>query len=180
MTNLAHRKLGRRVTSVISKPSEGNEERGRPVMARPFARATGHDQALCKGSRLCPGPLQGQPHATRATSKGGRRGSACPRPARRGVTPIEAPPTGIAPAYSRVRSRRKFARRFVEGTGKLVGNTKGDHRKEDRRTCRKIVGGYRSMRDFGHPLLFSSLPLRKSYEIILEEFRCRDPLCGYR
>ncbi|RWW17140.1 hypothetical protein BHE74_00054063 [Ensete ventricosum] len=36
-------------------------------------------------------------------------------------------------------SRRKFARRFVEGIGKLAGNAKGDRRKEDRRTCRKIA-----------------------------------------
>ncbi|RWW40283.1 hypothetical protein BHE74_00054316, partial [Ensete ventricosum] len=32
----------------------------------------------------------------------------------------------------------KFARRFVERIGKLAGNVKGDHRKEDRRTC--LVG----------------------------------------
>ncbi|RRT35336.1 hypothetical protein B296_00052518, partial [Ensete ventricosum] len=37
-------------------------------------------------------------------------------------------------------SRQKFARRFAEGIEKLVGNAKGDHRKEDRRTCRKIAG----------------------------------------
>ncbi|RWV88749.1 hypothetical protein GW17_00049140 [Ensete ventricosum] len=30
-------------------------------------------------------------------------------------------------------------------------------------------------RGFGRAILFSSLPLRKSYEIKLEEFRCRDP-----
>ncbi|RWW67955.1 hypothetical protein BHE74_00024557 [Ensete ventricosum] len=36
--------------------------------------------------------------------------------------------------------------------------------------------GYR----FSHHFLFSSLPLRKSYEIRLEEFRRRDPSCGYR
>ncbi|RRT37161.1 hypothetical protein B296_00043426 [Ensete ventricosum] len=46
-----------------------------------------------------------------------------------------------------VGSRRKFARRFAEGIGKLAGNTKGDHRKEDRRTCRKIAGGCRSIRE---------------------------------
>ncbi|RZS27789.1 hypothetical protein BHM03_00061316 [Ensete ventricosum] len=46
-----------------------------------------------------------------------------------------------------VGSRRKFARRFAEGIGKLAGNVKGDHREEDQRTCRKIVGGCRSMRD---------------------------------
>ncbi|RRT37871.1 hypothetical protein B296_00044828 [Ensete ventricosum] len=40
-------------------------------------------------------------------------------------------------------SRRKFARRFVEGIGKLAGNAKGDCQEEDRRTCRKIVGGCR-------------------------------------
>ncbi|RWW24229.1 hypothetical protein GW17_00011494 [Ensete ventricosum] len=37
-------------------------------------------------------------------------------------------------------SRRKFARRFAEGIGKLAGNAKGDRREEDRRICRKIVG----------------------------------------
>ncbi|RZR89928.1 hypothetical protein BHM03_00017737 [Ensete ventricosum] len=46
-----------------------------------------------------------------------------------------------------VGSRRKFARRFAEGIGKLAGNAKGDHRKEDRRTYRKSAGDYRSMRD---------------------------------
>ncbi|RWW54248.1 hypothetical protein BHE74_00039178 [Ensete ventricosum] len=46
-----------------------------------------------------------------------------------------------------VGSRRKFARRFVEGIRKLAGNTKGDHWKENRRTCRKIAGGCRSMRE---------------------------------
>ncbi|RWV95780.1 hypothetical protein GW17_00041562 [Ensete ventricosum] len=46
-------------------------------------------------------------------------------------------------------SRRKFARRFVEGIGKLAGNVKGDCRKEDRQTCRKIVRGCRSMRELG-------------------------------
>ncbi|RZR73546.1 hypothetical protein BHM03_00025434 [Ensete ventricosum] len=46
-----------------------------------------------------------------------------------------------------VGSRRKFARRFTEGIEKLAGNAKGDHRKEDRRTYRKIIGGCRSMRD---------------------------------
>ncbi|RWV84530.1 hypothetical protein GW17_00053749, partial [Ensete ventricosum] len=40
-----------------------------------------------------------------------------------------------------VGSRRKFARRFAEGIGKLAENAKGDQR-----TCRKIAGGYRSMR----------------------------------
>ncbi|RWW10672.1 hypothetical protein GW17_00025775 [Ensete ventricosum] len=46
-----------------------------------------------------------------------------------------------------VGSRQKFARRFVEGIGELAGNAKGDRREEDRRTCRKIAGGCRSMRD---------------------------------
>ncbi|RZR92172.1 hypothetical protein BHM03_00020432 [Ensete ventricosum] len=46
-------------------------------------------------------------------------------------------------------SRRKFARRFVEGIRKLAGNVKGDSRKEDRQTCRKIVRGCRSMRELG-------------------------------
>ncbi|RRT35307.1 hypothetical protein B296_00051290 [Ensete ventricosum] len=44
-----------------------------------------------------------------------------------------------------VGSRRKFTRRFAEGIGKLAGNAKGDCRKEDRRTCRKITRGCRSM-----------------------------------
>ncbi|RWW39101.1 hypothetical protein BHE74_00055594, partial [Ensete ventricosum] len=44
---------------------------------------------------------------------------------------------------------RKFARRFAEGIGKLAVNAKGDHRKEDRRTYRKIAGGCRSMRELG-------------------------------
>ncbi|RRT35843.1 hypothetical protein B296_00050995, partial [Ensete ventricosum] len=46
-----------------------------------------------------------------------------------------------------VGSRWKFARRFTEGIGKLAGNAKGDRRKEDRRTYRKIVGGCRSMQE---------------------------------
>ncbi|RWV83882.1 hypothetical protein GW17_00054451 [Ensete ventricosum] len=46
-----------------------------------------------------------------------------------------------------VGSRRKFARRFVERISKLAGNTKGDRRKEDRRTYRKIAGGCQSMRE---------------------------------
>ncbi|RWV94331.1 hypothetical protein GW17_00043131 [Ensete ventricosum] len=48
-----------------------------------------------------------------------------------------------------VGSRRKFARRFAEGIKKLARNAKGDRRKEDRRTCRKIARGYRSMRELG-------------------------------
>ncbi|RZS26424.1 hypothetical protein BHM03_00059749 [Ensete ventricosum] len=36
-------------------------------------------------------------------------------------------------------SRRKFAKRFAEGIRKLAGNAKGDYRKEDRRTCHKIM-----------------------------------------
>ncbi|RWW18529.1 hypothetical protein GW17_00017483 [Ensete ventricosum] len=43
-----------------------------------------------------------------------------------------------------VGSHQKFARRFVERIGKLAENTKGDRRKEDRRTCRKIVGVHKS------------------------------------
>ncbi|RZR74992.1 hypothetical protein BHM03_00047199 [Ensete ventricosum] len=49
----------------------------------------------------------------------------------------------------RVGSCRKFARRFAEGIGKLAGNAKGDRQKEDQRTCRKIAGGRRSMRELG-------------------------------
>ncbi|RRT43907.1 hypothetical protein B296_00041827 [Ensete ventricosum] len=48
-----------------------------------------------------------------------------------------------------VRSRRKFARRFTEGIGKLIGNAKGDRWKEDWRTYRKIAGGCRSARELG-------------------------------
>ncbi|RWV87133.1 hypothetical protein GW17_00050909 [Ensete ventricosum] len=44
-----------------------------------------------------------------------------------------------------VGSRRKFTRRFAEGIRKLAGNAKGDRRKEDRRTYRKIARGYRSI-----------------------------------
>ncbi|RZS14236.1 hypothetical protein BHM03_00045898 [Ensete ventricosum] len=55
---------------------------------------------------------------------------------------------GIGPSLDdAVGSRQKFARRFVEGIGKLAGNAKGDRRKEDRRTCCKIARGYRSMRE---------------------------------
>ncbi|RWV80760.1 hypothetical protein GW17_00057916 [Ensete ventricosum] len=59
---------------------------------------------------------------------------------------IESSPTGCR-ELTGMGSRRKFARRFVEGIGKLAENAKGDRRKEDRRTCRKIVGGCQSMRD---------------------------------
>ncbi|RZR99423.1 hypothetical protein BHM03_00028965 [Ensete ventricosum] len=48
-----------------------------------------------------------------------------------------------------VGSRRKFARRSTEGIEKLAGNMKGDRREEDRRTCRKITGGCRSMHELG-------------------------------
>ncbi|RRT47081.1 hypothetical protein B296_00031559 [Ensete ventricosum] len=48
-----------------------------------------------------------------------------------------------------VGSRRKFARRFAEGIEKLAENAKGDRRKEDRKTCHKIVGGCQSMRELG-------------------------------
>ncbi|RWV78824.1 hypothetical protein GW17_00060140, partial [Ensete ventricosum] len=38
---------------------------------------------------------------------------------------------GIGPSLDDVvGSRRKFARRFTEGAGKLVGNAKGDRRKK--------------------------------------------------
>ncbi|RWW08765.1 hypothetical protein GW17_00027779 [Ensete ventricosum] len=38
--------------------------------------------------------------------------------------------------------RWEFARRFVEGIGKLAGNTPGDYRGEDQKTCRKYAGSY--------------------------------------
>ncbi|RWW75101.1 hypothetical protein BHE74_00016891 [Ensete ventricosum] len=43
-------------------------------------------------------------------------------------------------------SRRKFARRFVEGIEKLTANAKGDCQEEDQRTCYKIVEGCQIMR----------------------------------
>ncbi|RWW11714.1 hypothetical protein GW17_00024654 [Ensete ventricosum] len=53
---------------------------------------------------------------------------------------------GIEPSSDdAVGSRRKFARRFVEGIGKLARNAKGDRREEDRRIYRKIIGDCRSM-----------------------------------
>ncbi|RZS18596.1 hypothetical protein BHM03_00050902 [Ensete ventricosum] len=62
---------------------------------------------------------------------------------------------GIGPSSDdAVGSRRKFARRFAEGIGKLAGNAKGDRWEEDQRTCCKITGGCRSMREFrwvNHP-----------------------------
>ncbi|RWV80856.1 hypothetical protein GW17_00057801 [Ensete ventricosum] len=55
---------------------------------------------------------------------------------------------GIWPSSNdTVGSHWKFARRFAEGIGKLARNVKGDRREEDRRTCRKIARGYRSMRE---------------------------------
>ncbi|RZS23560.1 hypothetical protein BHM03_00056516, partial [Ensete ventricosum] len=77
-----------------------------------------------------------------------------------------------------VGSHQKFTRRFAEGIGKLAGNVKGDHREEDRRTCRKIVGGCRSMRDpyLGRVdnkkgrLLYKSIALRCAWR----ERLCRD------
>ncbi|RWV80644.1 hypothetical protein GW17_00058046 [Ensete ventricosum] len=53
----------------------------------------------------------------------------------------------MAQGNDAIGSRRKFARRFVEGIGKLTENTKGDRRKEDRMTCLKIAEGCRSMRE---------------------------------
>ncbi|RWW40801.1 hypothetical protein BHE74_00053752 [Ensete ventricosum] len=35
--------------------------------------------------------------------------------------------------------RREFAMRFIEGIGKLAGNTLGDHRGEDQKICRKYA-----------------------------------------
>ncbi|RWW74504.1 hypothetical protein BHE74_00017570 [Ensete ventricosum] len=50
----------------------------------------------------------------------------------------------IGPGFERCGGfRREFARRFVEGIGKLAENTPGDHRGEDQKTCRKgyWIGG---------------------------------------
>ncbi|RWV81884.1 hypothetical protein GW17_00056660 [Ensete ventricosum] len=44
-------------------------------------------------------------------------------------------------------SCRKFARRFAKGIGKLAGNAKGDCWEEDWKTCRKITGGCRNIRE---------------------------------
>ncbi|RZR88478.1 hypothetical protein BHM03_00016058 [Ensete ventricosum] len=72
------------------------------------------------------------------------------------VTRVDQTPHMQSPRYSLgiwlnsddvVGSHRKFARRFVEGNRKLARNAKRDSRKEDRRTCRKIVGGCQSIRD---------------------------------
>ncbi|RWW66068.1 hypothetical protein BHE74_00026583 [Ensete ventricosum] len=55
---------------------------------------------------------------------------------------------GIGPSSDdAVGSYRKFVRRFAEGIRKHTGNAKGDRQEEDRRTCRKIAGGCRSMRE---------------------------------
>ncbi|RWW55579.1 hypothetical protein BHE74_00037775 [Ensete ventricosum] len=55
---------------------------------------------------------------------------------------------GIGPSSNdEVGPRREFTRRFTEWIGKLIGNTKGGLREEDRRTCRKNVGGYLIMRE---------------------------------
>ncbi|RRT31350.1 hypothetical protein B296_00052008 [Ensete ventricosum] len=55
---------------------------------------------------------------------------------------------GIGPSsYDAVGSHRKFARRFTEEIRKLAGNAKGDYWEQDRRTCRKIARGCRSMRE---------------------------------
>ncbi|RZR73611.1 hypothetical protein BHM03_00026375, partial [Ensete ventricosum] len=60
---------------------------------------------------------------------------------------------GIGPSSDDVMgSHRKFARRFVEGIGKLAGNTKGDCWEEDRRTCRtlsEVAGGCWSIQELG-------------------------------
>ncbi|RZS20224.1 hypothetical protein BHM03_00052711 [Ensete ventricosum] len=66
------------------------------------------------------------------------------------ATRVGYPRLGIGPSLDdEVESRRKFARRFTEGIGKPTGNAKGDHLEEDRRTCRKITRGCRSMQELG-------------------------------
>ncbi|RRT56005.1 hypothetical protein B296_00038807, partial [Ensete ventricosum] len=50
----------------------------------------------------------------------------------------------IGPGFERCGGFRwEFAKRFAEGIRKFTGNTPGDHRGEDQKTCRKYVGGYR-------------------------------------
>ncbi|RWV78765.1 hypothetical protein GW17_00060210 [Ensete ventricosum] len=50
----------------------------------------------------------------------------------------------IGPGFGRCGEfRQEFARRFADGIMKLTGNTPGDHRGEDQKTCHKYVGGYR-------------------------------------
>ncbi|RRT80863.1 hypothetical protein B296_00019416 [Ensete ventricosum] len=63
------------------------------------------------------------------------------------------------------------------------GSSLGTHREIAKRRsqnssqeCRRLP----EWQDFSHHLLFSSPPLGKSCEIRLEEFRFKDPLCGYR
>ncbi|RRT34060.1 hypothetical protein B296_00056554 [Ensete ventricosum] len=41
-----------------------------------------------------------------------------------------------------VGSRQKFARRFTEGIGKLVGNAKGDRWEKNQRTCCRRLSEY--------------------------------------
>ncbi|RRT48185.1 hypothetical protein B296_00031749 [Ensete ventricosum] len=69
-------------------------------------------------------------------------------------------------------SCRKFARRFAKGIGKLVGNAKGDCWEEDWRTCRKIIGGYRNIREL------TSKPLRSVGKWPVPWFKCQLILTG--
>ncbi|RRT31607.1 hypothetical protein B296_00042677 [Ensete ventricosum] len=50
----------------------------------------------------------------------------------------------IGPRFARCSEiSLEFARRFVEGIGKLAGNTLGDQRGEDQKTRCKYARGYR-------------------------------------
>ncbi|RRT73610.1 hypothetical protein B296_00016243 [Ensete ventricosum] len=52
-------------------------------------------------------------------------------------------------------------RRFIEGIRKLARNAKRDSRKEDRRTCRKIVGVCQSIRDDSQQVSAGKSPRRR-------------------
>ncbi|RZS25844.1 hypothetical protein BHM03_00059110 [Ensete ventricosum] len=88
---------------------------------------------------------------------------------------------GIGPGSDdAVEPHQEFARRFAEGIGKLVGNTLGDHRKKTIGLTARMpeavgLGGTLTIPSYSPPSLYA-----KSYEIGLEEFHYRDPLCGYR
>ncbi|RWV92599.1 hypothetical protein GW17_00045007 [Ensete ventricosum] len=51
-------------TFLLCFRNESREERGQPIMARPFARATDHGHTPCRGGRQWP-RLRGQPPAVR-------------------------------------------------------------------------------------------------------------------
>ncbi|RWV92479.1 hypothetical protein GW17_00045139, partial [Ensete ventricosum] len=100
--------------TVVSEPSERNEESGWVAIARPSSRTTGHGQAPTRVAASGQGCQQ-------LARKGWRSPTAKPqgqrpRPAHRGATPIEAPPVGMAPDCPRAAARGQRAyRRRVQG-----------------------------------------------------------------